>query len=91
MLGTTGGAFGAERVAHRRYCALAARDAARGKCGVTVSADDAVALANAIERLCDDAPACARMGAHARAMFEAEFTQAIAMGKWRGVLAEVRA
>ena len=68
-----------------------ARDVARGACGVTVSADDAVGLANAIERLRDDAPACARMGANARAMFEAEFTQAIAMGKWRGVLAEVQA
>ena len=67
-----------------------ARDVARGACGVTVSADDAVGLADAIERLCDDAPACARMGANARAMFEAEFTQAMAMGKWRGVLEEVR-
>ena len=67
-----------------------ARDVARGACGVTVSADDAVALADAIERLCDDAPACVRMGANARAMFEAEFTQAIAMGKWRGVLRQVQ-
>ena len=41
-----------------------ARDVARGACGVTVSADDAVGLADAIERLCDDAPACARMGAY---------------------------
>ena len=57
---------------------------------MTVSADDAVGLADAIERLCDDAPACARMGANARVMFEAEFTQAIAMGKWRAVLEEVR-
>ena len=64
---------------------------AHGVCGVTVSADDAVGLAGAIERLCDDAPACARMGANARAMFEAEYSQAIAMGKWRGVLEEVRA
>ena len=62
---------------------------ARGACGVTVSADDAVGLAGAIERLCGHAPACARMGANARAMFEAEFTQAMAMGKWRGVLEEV--
>ena len=67
-----------------------ARDVARGECGVTVSADDALALAKTIERLCDDAAACARMGANARAMFEAEYSQAIAMGKWRGVLAEVQ-
>ena len=39
-----------------------AREVARGDCGVTVAPDDAVALANAIERLCDDAAACARMG-----------------------------
>ena len=64
---------------------------ARGACGVTVAADDAVGLAGAIERLCDDAPACARMGANARAMFEEEYSQAIAMGKWRRVLAEVQA
>ena len=67
-----------------------ARDVVRGECGVTVSADDAVGLADAIERLCDDAAACARMGANARALFEAEFTQAITMGKWRAVLEEVR-
>ena len=67
-----------------------AREVARGECGVTVSADDALALAKTIERLCDDAAACARMGANARAMFEAEYSQAIAMGKWRGVLAEVQ-
>ena len=67
-----------------------ARDVARGACGVTVSADDAVALADAIERLCAHAPACVRMGANARALFEAEFMQAIAMGKWRGVLRQVQ-
>ena len=39
-----------------------AREVARGDCGVTVAPDDAVALANAIERLCDDAAARARMG-----------------------------
>ena len=57
---------------------------------MTVVADDAVGLANTVERLCDDRAACARMGANARAMFEAEFTREIAMGKWRGVLEEVR-
>ena len=69
-----------------------ARDVARGKCGVTVSADDPVALVDAIERLCDDATACARMGANARAMFEAEFTQAMAMAmeRWRAVLKNVQ-
>ena len=67
-----------------------AREVARGDCGVTVAPDDAVALANAIERLCDDAAACARMGMNARAMVEAEFTREIAMSRWRGVLAEVR-
>ena len=68
-----------------------AREVARGECGVTVPADDPVPLANAIERLCDDAVACTRMGANARAMFEAEYSQAIAIGKWRAVLAEVQA
>ena len=67
-----------------------AREVARGDCGVTVSPDDAVALANAIERLCDDAAACARMGVNARALFEAEFTREIAMSRWRGVLNDVR-
>ena len=67
-----------------------ARDVARGACGVTVSADEPAALAKAVERLCGDAPACVRMGANARAMFEAEFTQAIAMGKWRAVLKVVQ-
>ena len=37
------------------------------------------------------APAWGRIHAHTRAMFEAEFTQAIAMGKWRAVLGEVQA
>ena len=67
-----------------------AREVARGACGVTVPADDAVPLANAIERLCDDGVACSRMSANARAMFEAEYSQAIAMRKWRAVLAEVQ-
>lgn len=67
-----------------------AREVDRGMCGVTVAPDDAVVLAKAVERLCDDAPACARMGASARGMFENEFTQAIAIGRWRGVLEEVR-
>lgn len=35
------------------------------------------------------AAACARMGANARAMFEAEYSQAMAMGRWRAVLAVV--
>jgi hypothetical protein len=38
--------------------------------------------------LADDPGAC--MGVAARAMFEAEFTQAIAIGKWRAVLEGVR-
>ena len=58
---------------------------------MTVSPDDALPLAPAIERLCDDAAACARMGSNARELFEAEYSQAIAMGKWRGVLREVQA
>ena len=70
-----------------------AREVARGDCGVTVAPDDAVALANAIERLCNDAAACARMGVmdtNARAMFDAEFTREMAMSRWRGVLNDVR-
>ena len=63
---------------------------ARGECGVTVAVDDAVGLAKAVERLCDDRAACARMGVNARGMFEGEFSQVIAMGKWRAVLREVR-
>ena len=43
-------------------------------------------MRDAIERLCDDVVACTRMGANARAMFEAEYSQAIAIGKWRDVL-----
>ena len=62
----------------------------RGECGVTVPADDAVQLAKVIERLCDDAVECQRMGAKARAMFEAEYSQAMAIGKWRGVLGEIK-
>ena len=57
---------------------------------MTVSPDDAVRLAKVIERLCDDAVECRRLGGNARAMFEAEYSQAIAIGKWRGVLAEVK-
>ena len=57
---------------------------------MTVRAEDAEPLANAIERLCD-VVVCTRLGANARAMFEAEYSQAIAIGKWRGVLAEVQA
>ena len=67
-----------------------AREVSRGTCGVTVAPEDAVALAAAVERLCDDADACARMGANARAMFESEFTQAIAIEKWRAVLREAQ-
>jgi colanic acid biosynthesis glycosyl transferase WcaI len=67
-----------------------AREVARGQCGVTVWPDDPVQLAKAIAWLCDDAAACACMGANARAMFEAEYSQAIAIGKWRAVLKEVQ-
>ena len=38
-----------------------AREVARGDCGVTVAPDDAVGLANAVERLSGDRDACARM------------------------------
>ena len=48
-------------------------------------------MLDAIERLCDAVVECTRMGANARAMFEVEYSQAIAIGKWRGVLAEVQA
>ena len=68
-----------------------AREVARGNCGITVAPDNAPGLANAIERLCDEPETCSRMGANARAMFDAEFAQQIAIGKWRVVLAEVRA
>ena len=68
-----------------------AREVVRGNCGVTVAPDDALGLANAIERLCDETGTCARMGANARTMFETKFAQTIAIGKWRAVLAEVRA
>ena len=68
-----------------------AREVARGACGVTVAPDDARGLANAIERLRDEPGTCSRMGANARAMFDSEFAQGIAIGKWRAVLAEVRA
>ncbi len=67
-----------------------AREVARGDCGVTVSPDDAVGLADAVERLSGDRDACARMGTNARAMFGAEFSREMAMGRWRAVLAEVR-
>ena len=39
-----------------------AREVSHGQCGVTVAPEDTVALANAIERLCDDAAVRARMG-----------------------------
>ena len=68
-----------------------ARVVARGGCGVTVGPDDARGLANAIELLRDEPGACSSMGVSARAMFDAEFSQEIAIGKWRAVLAEVRA
>jgi glycosyltransferase involved in cell wall biosynthesis len=42
-------------------------------CGVYVKAGDGVAMADAIERLADDADARARMGANARALAEREF------------------
>ena len=61
-----------------------ARDVARGACGVTVAADDAVGLADAIERLCDDAPACARMGTNARAMFERSLRRRLRWGSGGG-------
>ena len=38
-----------------------AREVSRGQCGVTVAPDDAVGLANAVERLSGDRDACARM------------------------------
>ena len=68
-----------------------AREVARGNCRVAVGPDDAPGLANAIERLRDEPGTCSRMGANARAMFDSEFAQGIAFGKWRAVLAEVRA
>ena len=38
-----------------------------------------------------DAAERKRLRANARTMFEAEYSQAIAIGKWRGVLEELRA
>ena len=56
---------------------------------MTVPADDAVHLAKGIERLCDDTAACMPIGMNARAMFEAEYSQSMVMGKWREVLTNV--
>lgn len=58
----------------------------QGACGVTVTPDNAIELARAIELLCNDVSACARMGSNARTMFEAKYSQAIAIGRWRVVL-----
>lgn len=66
-----------------------AREVARGKCGFAVPPDDAQPLATAIEQLCDDKVLHAQMGANARALFDAEYSQVTAIGKWRTVLAAI--
>ncbi len=62
---------------------------ATGKCGITVPPNDAAILAKAIVRLCEDSAERAAMASNARALFEREYDQPIAIAKWRHLLDEI--
>ena len=63
-----------------------AREIARGYCGITVSPNDPAALAKSVVQLYDDASLCSQMSINARALFDAEFSQKMAIDKWQRVL-----
>jgi colanic acid biosynthesis glycosyl transferase WcaI len=67
-----------------------AREVTRGYCGMTMPPDDPNLLAKIITQLCGDTELCERMGKNARAFFEAEYSQSIAIDKWRRVLDAVQ-
>ena len=58
-------------------------------CGVTVAAGDAAGLAAAIRDLRVSPEKLRAMGARARAAFEREWNEPIALARWRQVIAEV--
>ena len=66
-----------------------ARLIANGQCGITVPPNDVALLVNAIERLCDNSPERMAMALNARALFEREYDQPIAIAKWRNLLNEI--
>jgi glycosyltransferase involved in cell wall biosynthesis len=63
-----------------------ARLLARYDCGRTVAMGDGAALTRTILELASDRAKCQRMGERARRAFEAEFSKAIAVTKWRSLL-----
>ena len=60
-----------------------------GESGILVPLADAPALARAIERVCGDAALAASLGRGGRAAYEAGFTEAAVVTRWRIFLAEV--
>jgi len=66
-----------------------ARLLARYDCGRTVAMRDGAALTRTILELAGDLANCQRMGERARRAFEAEFSKAIAVTKWRSLLEEL--
>lgn len=54
--------------------------------GVTVATGDADALANEIVRLQEDSPEAERLGANARAAFEARYDMPLALARWEAIL-----
>jgi glycosyltransferase involved in cell wall biosynthesis len=61
------------------------------ECGLTVRADDAVALAEATEKLCDDKALRNRMGENARRVAEGMFDRNLLAERMRNVLLEAAA
>jgi colanic acid biosynthesis glycosyl transferase WcaI len=60
------------------------------KCGFAVAVGEGEALAQRLNELAAEPERCYEMGARARALFEREFDQKIAIGKWEQLLSEIR-
>lgn len=66
-----------------------ARILARHRCGLSVPQGSGAALAEVVRELADNPDLCAQMGSRARALLEAAFDKAVAVGQWRTLLSTV--
>jgi glycosyltransferase involved in cell wall biosynthesis len=72
-------------------CGELAQLISESEIGLTVACGDGAGLCAALSRLRDDPQARERMGARARALFEERYTLALALARWRSLLAQAAA